>query len=265
MKRMAARERRQQSVSRVRYEFNVGFYSLPPERGATTGGKFMSAPWRRASKARIDLLQSLLTANAREDARTRNRLYLLSDLDVVPLRPYSALAEHFIAREQAEGGRDATARPEILFMRELPGSCGMTAWLANTGFMIMRNSHRIRNFWRWVSSTSRGKMYDQDIANFLLVRKLKPNEVPWGLLPQSLVGANASAVTAETAAFHAVGVSGGAKFDALERAWRSHPRASEMAGGAGFECAANESKVHTPFAWRATQRSFAPPATLVCE
>ena len=99
MKRMI----RHDESSAVRYDVRLGFYSLSAARGATTGGTFKSAAWLRASKARIELLLQLLTTNARRDWK-HNRLYLLSDLDVVALRPYSALAAHFLAREQGAAG-----------------------------------------------------------------------------------------------------------------------------------------------------------------
>ena len=122
---------------------------------------------------------------------------------------------------------------------------------------------------RRVASTSRGKMFDQDIANFLLVKKLKPGEVRWGLLPSSLVSANLSDVSPELGAFHAVGVSGRGKFDVLEAAWRRHPR-RELRGSsaaadaaAGFGCAADTATARVPPAWRA-QGSYAPPPVLLC-
>lgn len=248
------------SDDRADYTMHVSFFDQHVERGATTGGRFQSPAWLRASRARIDALLRLLQRGARQ-SNLANRLYLLSDLDVLPLRRYSSVVQHFTELERRHGTID------ILFMREPPGSCGMTAWVANTGFMLMRNTRRVRDFWRWTAGTSRGKMFDQDIANFLLVKKLKPGEVRWGLFPSAMVNANASAVAAETAAFHAVGVSGPAKFDALETAWRRHPR-HELPGvhGAGssvFGCAFDTSTVSVPPSWRAAP-PFAPPPMLMC-
>ena len=246
----------------VQYTMHVSFSSQQIERATTTGGKFQSPAWLRASRARINALLTLLIRTARESQFT-NRLFLLSDLDVLPLRPYSSIVEYFLASERRHGALD------LLFMSEPPGSCGMTPWVANTGFMLMRNSRIVRDFWRWVQQTSRGKMFDQDIANFLLVKKLKPGEVRWGLLPSSLVSANLSDVSRELGAFHAVGVSGRGKFDVLEAAWRRHPR-RELRGSsaaadaaAGFGCAADTATARVPPAWRA-QGSYAPPPVLLC-
>lgn len=247
----------------IRYSINVGFHSINVGGGATSG-QFQTPEWRKASKARIDLLYTALHKHARVDER-RNRLYILSDLDVLPLRSYTALVDHFIQSERAAASSGGQ-QPDILFMREPPGSCGMTPWLLNTGFMVMRNSQRTRALWRWVGALSRGKMYDQDVANFILLKKVRANEVTWGVLPSDMVTAAPEDVAQQTVAFHAVGVTGPAKFERLRSAWERHRDTSAHSsssdhGFSSFGCSANVSRVDVPRAWRYSSRT---PREMLC-
>ena len=112
-------------------------------------------------------------------------------------------------------------------------------------------------------------MYDQDVANWLLLKRLKPGDVGWALLPTRLVGTDVDAVDADLVGFHAVGVTGHAKFLALQAAWRQHlrheARAHPALGSAdGFGCDANESFVHLPEGWRRSSGQYAAPGVLHC-
>jgi hypothetical protein len=257
----------------MRYKVQIGFFNHGDDhdgRRQMIGARFGSALWRRSSRAKAAMVLRLLHANAARDHSESNRLYLWCDLDVLPLRPYSVIVDHFMALEQ-EATRRGTQRTELLFMREPHSSCGgMTPWVANTGFIMMRNSAPVRGFWRWLEGTTRGgKMYDQDVANWLLLKRLKPGDVGWALLPTRLVGTDVDAVDSDLVGFHAVGVTGHAKFLALQAAWRQHlrheARAHPALGSAdGFGCDANESFVQLPEGWRRSSGQYAAPRVLHC-
>ncbi|KAL3893534.1 MAG: hypothetical protein SGPRY_014163, partial [Prymnesium sp.] len=133
-------------------------------------------------------------------------------------RAFNKAGSSFKSSLWMDAARPGGMYPEILFMREPEGSCGMTNWVANTGFILLRNTMAVQRFWYWVHVSMRGKMIDQDLANFLLLKKLKQHELQWGLLPRSVVTAKVDRISNETVAFHAVGVTGEKKFDVLKAA-----------------------------------------------
>ena len=143
----------------------------------------------------------------------------------------------------------------------------MTNWVANTGLILMRNNKRVRDFWFYVISSTRGsRVYEQDIANLLLTKRLKPRELDWGLLPESLATAQLERVNTMTVAFHAIGVSGAGKFDLMRSAWR---RSAQPSVNGEFACGASggghNATVEVPSEWRRKRRGrLKAPAALTC-
>ena len=144
--------------------------------------------------------------------------------------------------------------------------------------MLFRNTRAVRAFF-WavqVSVHSSQRLYEQDLANFLLLKKLKPPELAWGLLPATAVTSDvAELVAGTTVAFHSVGVSGAAKLDRLEAAKRHHSaqarvlgaasRDSSNAAGSGarprqWMCAKDVRQVSLPDGWAVRKT----PTRLAC-
>ena len=210
-----------------KHQIQLAFHAA--EESTSAGGTFKGRQWLAGTRESKLYLMEYLRATAKS---TANDLVLFTDLDVLPLRDYIKLAEHFIERE-----RTSPRAPEILFLREPPNHCGMTNWVANTGLILMRNNFRVRSFWFFVLSSTRGsRVYEQDIANLLLTKRLKPKDLDWGLLHEGLATAQLERVTSETVAFHAIGVSGAAKFELLHEAWKRSAQAKNA-----FACGASRS------------------------
>ena len=85
-----------------------------------TGSLYREAQWVAAINAKIkhvhSTLRSDILSRQRRNATNEPAYFILTDLDVLPLRPYSSLLR-FVA---------GASSPEILFMREPPGHCGLT-------------------------------------------------------------------------------------------------------------------------------------------
>ena len=231
-----------------RSRVKLQYVPAPPAAtgGGSSGSSFRSRAWLAATRKSKEMLLAHLRQHARPSG---NELFLFTDLDVLPLRSYDALVAAFLAAERA-----SPRPPEILFLREPDGHCGMTPWPANTGLVLMRNTKRVRDFWQWTTISARGKVYEQDVANFLLMRKLKAHELSWGLLPAELAAASLDRVGPQTVAFHAIGASGGDKFALLEAAW-------QRAGLAGSLACQNATRVSVPSSWRG---AASVPTTVEC-
>ena len=147
----------------------------------------------------------------------------------------------------------------------------MSAWVANTGLMVMRNTLAVR-FLLYACYTTRGKgVFEQDVANWLLLKQMRPQDLSWGLIDSNLVTASLDEIGAETVAFHAVGVIGTRqKAEVLERALeklssRTTGVDAIALGAPGPDPAsgwcANRTRVRVPSSWRDGANV---PSELVC-
>jgi len=181
----------------------------PKGRRVTAGGAagtYQTATWYAALRDKMFAIQEVLEetkASAREvDA------YVITDLDVVPLRPYSELL--------------ACLEHEITFMKEPDGHAGsFGAHVVNGGFYVVRNTANVRAWFTNVASRFKKypRLHDQDIANALLLAHIrhpraaaiglpyvsrgKP-ELNWGVFPTSRVTGVVDEVRNETVAYHAI-------------------------------------------------------------
>ena len=285
-------------LANVSVHFHIGYHPLPGANASTTPPRFKDPAWIKAVRERINYLRHVLK---RYEHRSERALFLFTDLDVWPLRPLApllrplqhALRASALQRERIEqcarnghcAGVAANLQPrplDIIFMREPPGHCGMSAWLANTGLMVMRNTLAVRKFLFACYSTRGRGVFEQDVANLLLIKKLRPQELAWGLVDSALVTASLDEIGAQTVAFHAVGVSGTrAKADVLERArslFDSSFDSGTAATGAAGEAAssphvkhrsprpwcANRTRVSVPQSWRDADGWNGVPRVLMC-
>ena len=155
-----------------------------------------SAEHRLASRAKVFWVEQLLKEAAKGHKRD---LWLFTDVDVAPLGSYWDLA------------RSATSSHEIVFMAEPQTSDGgLSTWVANSGFYALRNTARVRRLMQhWAERLmSNARMLDQDVLNWLLLTRLQPGELDWGLFDGGAATANATAVGPQTVAYHAAGVAG---------------------------------------------------------
>ena len=167
------------------YTLHVGWRALD-QRGngsaTTAGAAYRDALWMQAVRAKVDHLWGLLRRHA---ARPGNHIYLLTDLDVLPLAGYSRLTTMMLDAEATANASGAPS-PEIFFLREPPqkGACGPGAPVANSGLMLMRNTFSVRQLWWYVSAAlnvqrhrARMHMHDQDVLNALLLHRLRPTDL----------------------------------------------------------------------------------------
>ena len=121
-----------------------------------------NAEYASGTAAKASAILKVATSLARERrAEAQKDMLLLTDLDVVPLRPYRLLFRHL---EQTHNGR----RVDLCFMREPFGS---RSGYVNTGFILMRPTEPVLAFlraWRGNLTTWDGIPSDQLVANRLL-------------------------------------------------------------------------------------------------
>ena len=176
--------------------------------GTSSGGAYGTAAWTAGTRAKVAWVNSV-TARY-----TTDTVYLVTDLDVMPLRPLDALVRWFVRQRTVE----------VAFMREPGRTTGMhgVQWALNTGFFLLRNTWQVRTFIaHWKARIHMNKhMLEQDLANWLLVSPHAAHtQLNWTLIPDELATANLSRVGPRTVAFHAVGVTGEAKF---KRLWQGY-------------------------------------------
>ena len=213
----------------------------------TAAGSFQTAAWYNALRAKMVLIKDVM--DEQKDAAGENDVFVVTDLDVAPLRPYSnllacleyditfmrcdlqpcatlqppvpiyspVLREHSVARD-ARDARGACAAHG----REPPGHSGsFGSHVVNGGFYVIRNTPSVRAF--LVNVVAKGKMFpklhDQDIANAILLSKIRhprandfglpdPRNKPhlnWGVFPSALVTGRLEEVNERTVAYHAIG------------------------------------------------------------
>lgn len=94
--------------------------------GASSGGAYGTAAWTAGTRAKVAWVDSV---TSRYSADT---VYLVTDLDVMPLRPLDALVRWFVRQRSVE----------VAFMREPGRTIGMhgVQWALNTGFFLLRNT-----------------------------------------------------------------------------------------------------------------------------
>ena len=165
---------------------------------------------RLAARAKVFWVEQLLKEAAKKASGHRRDLWLFTDVDVVPFGSYWALA------------KAAAASHEITFLAEPPssrdrdggggggGGGGLSTWVADSGLFALRNTARVRRLLQhWaVRLMSNGRMGDQDVLNWLLLKRLQPGELDWGLFDGAVATANVTAVGPTTVAYHAAGVGG---------------------------------------------------------
>lgn len=135
-------------------------------------------------REKVRVIRHVLNTNKevrrrKDHSSSNNKIFLVIDIDVLPLQPFSSLL--FGAASGLLGPRTGPFRPggmypEILFMREPEGSCGMTNWVANTGFILLRNTMAVQRFWYWVHVSMRGKMIDQVAGRLVALAQLSSIE-----------------------------------------------------------------------------------------
>jgi len=193
---MIARE-----TSGSRYELHV----LHQRVNSSGTGRYLDQTWLSATHAKVIALTDWLRTHAKTTALD---FVLYTDPDVVPLGPWSTLAER------------ASPNVEISFMREPPGHTGMSEWVVNTGLILMRNSMRVRAFLTHLRVRLRNskRLHDQDVANWLLLKHSSTARLNWSTFESSTVTGDLDEVGKHTVAFHAIGVTGEAKQPLLARA-----------------------------------------------
>lgn len=230
---------------RIKYHMHVKWHAhSAPTNASFAGSNYKDPLWVAATRARVKFVHGMLRSLMHQFV---NGVFVLTDLDVLPLRPFSVLFSQLL---------EPTPRRDILFMREPAGHCGMTPWVANLGLVVMRNTKAVRAFWYHVLSSVRQSkmMNDQDVANWLLLKKYRPGELSWALLPD-IATADVRSVSRDSAAFHAVGVSGDAKVGLLELGLRRHSLVSVL----------QDAPVSTPINQRTTLLSLLAPCDLVAK
>ena len=119
----------------------------------------------RSVRAKVYWTEQILKQAARGAA---GDIWVFTDADVVPLASYWHLARHNFSHE-------------IQFMREVHQHRGLSNWVVNSGFYMLRNTARVRRFLRmWaVRLMSSRKLKDQDALNWLLLNRVKADELDW--------------------------------------------------------------------------------------
>ena len=152
---------------------------------------------------------------------------LVTDLDVVPMRPPSALL--------------LPLPHEMTFMREPPGHGGRTGrQIVNAGFYALRVTRSTRRFlghWAWLTSY-RKALHDQDTCNWILLAKngsrMAHPDLDWGTWPRSLATGLLADVGNETAAFHAIFTTGEGKVRRIAEALERRRAALLSTGTSGY-------------------------------
>ena len=161
-------------------------------------GTFQTATWYAALRAKIGVIRDLLVEQKKEAVRS---FYIVTDMDVAPLRPYSELIPclnqdiTFMRRARSsELGATRLApsathsiQPHRPILRREPfGHRGRNGvHVINGGFYAVRNTVSVRRFfgtliWRLKQYPHE---HDQDVANELLVRGFAhPRAAELGLL-----------------------------------------------------------------------------------
>lgn len=159
-------------------------------------GSFKTAAWYRALRAKMVLIKDFM--DEQKDTADENDVFVVTDLDVAPLRPYSNLLP--------------CLEYEATFMREPPNYSGrLGSHVVNGGFYVFRNTPNVRAF--LANMVAKGNMFprlhDQDIANAILLRSVRHSlEKPalnWGVFPRALVTGQLEDVNEQTVAYHAIG------------------------------------------------------------
>ena len=187
------------------YHLQLQHYIPPPNiTGAAAASKIR---WRHIT------LQKLAMMNRVVQRLPLHAQVLFSDLDVLPLQPYSRLVP---------------LPEEITCMPEPPGHGGRTGrHVVNTGLIGVRVSPRTRRFFSHASwlTGQYPKLMDQDIVNWLLLAK--PNTkmhhrgLRWTTWPRGLTTGVMEDVSNQTVAFHAIfAVSTEAKLARMREAYR---------------------------------------------
>ena len=113
--------------SELSYTVTSHTHRTPGEsNGTSSGGAYGSAAWTAGTRAKVAWVNNVIS---RFSADT---VYLVTDLDVMPLRPLDALVRWF-AQQRAV---------ELAFMREPGRTVGLhgVQWALNTGFFLLRNT-----------------------------------------------------------------------------------------------------------------------------
>eukprot|EP00316_Scyphosphaera_apsteinii_P022212 CAMPEP_0119300934 /NCGR_PEP_ID=MMETSP1333-20130426/2818_1 /TAXON_ID=418940 /ORGANISM="Scyphosphaera apsteinii, Strain RCC1455" /LENGTH=162 /DNA_ID=CAMNT_0007302873 /DNA_START=371 /DNA_END=856 /DNA_ORIENTATION=+ len=137
-------------------------------KGKRATGLYGDAHWKTGTREKVRWVNEVLA----QYKRAPEIIWLITDLDVMPLRPYSHLVTWFVRQPH-----------EIVFMREPGHSLGLggVKWVANTGFILLRNTPRVRDFvghWYFRVRVNR-KLLEQDLANWLLVKHVGHRELNW--------------------------------------------------------------------------------------
>ena len=115
-------------------------HRTPGESSNTSiGGTYGSRAWKAGTRAKVAWVQRLT------GRFTADTIFLVTDLDVMPLRPLDALVRWFLQQRTAE----------VAFMREPGRTIGTRGvqWTINTGFFLLRNTKEAL-IGPWVVSTS---------------------------------------------------------------------------------------------------------------
>ena len=113
--------------SELSYTVTSHTHRTPGESsGTSSGGAYGSAAWTAGTRAKVAWVNVMIS---RYSADT---VYLVTDLDVMPLRPLDALVRWFAQQRSVE----------VAFMREPGRTIGMRGvqWALNTGFYLLRNT-----------------------------------------------------------------------------------------------------------------------------
>jgi hypothetical protein len=138
---------------------------------------------------------------------SRDDVYLFTDLDIVPFGSYWELVR--------------SMTHDIMFMPEVHHHAGLSDWVVNSGFYAFRLTPSVRRFLtKWaVMLMANRKLKDQDALNLLLLKRVRRQELDWGVFPSTLVTTNISEVTAATVAYHATNPAPYTKTDRLREAF----------------------------------------------
>jgi DNA-directed RNA polymerase subunit F len=149
------------SLRTSRLNFSV---RLLPQKSAT--GAFQSDGFQATCLAKVGYILEVLAANLGGEP------FIFSDVDV---RFYGDPTADLLGLLQGSGRGAAGGDSDILFQDDGPaGAC--------TGFMVMRPTPRVLEYWRKVAEWMRDtNQLDQDAANRLLETHFAP---AWGLLPE---------------------------------------------------------------------------------
>ena len=222
-------------TSGLSYSVTSYTYRAPGELAAgvaAPSAAYGSKDWYASTHAKVGWIKDM-TASFTPDT-----VFLFTDLDVMPMRPFDALVRWFVEQRHAE----------IALMREPGHTRGLfgVRWAFNTGFFLLRPTVEVRAFiGHWLARVKGNKrMLEQDIANWLLgAPHPAHSKLNWTLIPEELATANLSNVQgSRTVAFHSVGVTGNAKF---ERLWSGFEQAGPV-GRVPLERCSASGVAHAP-------------------